>query len=90
MDVGKEEEVWAVSLGDMHGTRDGANAWADGGKKADLEGVDGLVEVLDLVFLGGLVIPLLGDGGVRLGIDLGLFEWFRHVDGGLIDVRVWM
>lgn len=35
--------------------------------------------VFDLILLGGLLVPLLGDGGIGLGVDLGFFKWFRHV-----------
>jgi len=90
MGVGKEEEVGAVALSNRHGTRDGPNAWADGGEEADFEGVGDLVEVLDLIFLGSLVIPLLGDGRVGLGVDIGFCEWFRHVCRGLVGLIGWV
>lgn len=88
--VGQEEEVGAVALGNRHGTRDWSNFRADGGKEADFEGVGDLVEVLDLIFLGSLVIPLLGDGRVCLGVDIGLCEWFRHVCKGLGSLSGWV
>ncbi len=90
MGVGKEEEVGAVALSNSHGPRDGPNAWADGGEEADFEGVGDLVEVLDLIFLGSLVIPLLGDGRVGLGVDIGFCKWFRHGCGGLVGLSGWL
>lgn len=82
--VGEEKEVGAVTLGNRHGTRDRADVWANGGKEADLEGVGDFVEVLDLIFLGSLLVPLLGDGRVGLGVDIGLCEWLRHIRRGLV------
>ena len=67
--VSKEEEVRAGALGDGHGAGDGAQTAADGGQEADFHAVDCFVEVCDLGFLGGGVVPLLGDGGVGLGGD---------------------
>lgn len=65
-----------------HRASDWTDAVADGSQEADLHAVDGLVEFVDLLLLGGFVIPLIGDGGVGLGFDVGGFEWFRHVEGG--------
>jgi len=90
MGVGKEEEVGAVAFSNSHRTRYGPNAWTDGGEEADFEGVGNLVVVLDLIFLGSLVIPLLGDGRVGLGVDIGFCEWLRHVCGGLAGWSRWV
>lgn len=79
--VGEVEEVGAVTAGDGHGTRHGADILAESGEKTDLQLVDNVVEVLDLLFLVGLVVVLLGDGGVGLGVDLGGFELLRHFEG---------
>ena len=80
--VGEEEEVRANALGDGHGAGDGPDAAADGGEQASFEAVAGFVEVLDLVFLGGFVIPLVIDCGIGLGVDLGLLERVGHLEGG--------
>ena len=69
-------------LGYGHGASDGADTVADGGQEADLHAVDCFVEFFDLLLLGCFVIPLIGDCGVGLGVDLGGFEWLRHVESG--------
>ena len=78
VDVGDEEEVWAVALGDGHGAGDGAEVGALGGQEADLLLVDDGIEVGNLLSLGGFSVPLFGDGGVGLGGHFGGFEAFRH------------
>lgn len=59
--IGQEEEVWADTLGNHHRARDGADAGTNCGKKADLETVNSLVEFINLLSFGGLIIPLLGN-----------------------------
>lgn len=68
-------------LGYSHGASDGANAATDGGQEADLHAIDRLVEFLDLLALWRFIVPLIGNGGVGLGFDMGSFEWLRHVEG---------
>ena len=65
-----------------HGARDKTDVRTDSGQKANLQTVNRLVELIDLLLLGRLMVPLIGDGGVGLGIDVGGFEWFRHVEDG--------
>ena len=77
-----ENRACVAYLGYGHGASDGTDAVADGGQEANLHAVDRLVEVLDLLLLGRFVIPLIGDRGVGLGVDVGLFEWVGHGEGG--------
>ena len=65
-----------------HGARHDTDVWADSGQEANLQTVHRLVEIVDLLLLGRLMIPLIGDGGVGFGIDVGSFKGFRHVEGG--------
>ena len=65
-----------------HGASNGTNAVADGGQEANFHAIDCLVEFLDLLLLGRFIVPLIGDSRVSLGIDMGSFKWFRHVEGG--------
>lgn len=78
--AGRVEE--GTYFGYSHGASNGTNAVADGGQEADLHAVDCLVEFVDLLLLGCFIIPLVCDSGVSLGVDMGSFEWFRHVEGG--------
>lgn len=48
-------------LGNSHRPRHRPHTVADGGQEAYLQAVDRLVEVLELVFLGGFSVELLGD-----------------------------
>ena len=68
-----------------HGARDRADVWTDSRQEANLQAVNRLVKFVDLLLLGRLVVPLIGDGGVDFGIDVGGFEGFRHVEGGCCD-----
>lgn len=69
-------------FGYSHGASDGTNAVTDGGQEADFHAINRLVELVDLLLLGRFVVPLIGDSGVGLGIDMGSFEWLRHGEGG--------
>ena len=76
--VGEEQEVGTNSLGDRHRAGDGTDAITEGGKEADFEAVNCLVEVLDLFGLGSLSVPLLGYCCVGFGVDFGGSEWLGH------------
>lgn len=78
--VGKEEEVGTVTLRDGHGTSDRAYTGTVGAKQTGADGVHNLVEIIDLLLLRRLIVPLRGDRGVGLGIDVFGFQWLRHLD----------
>lgn len=83
--VGQEEEVRSRALGDGHAAVDGAGAVAQGAEEADFQLVRDGVEVAQFGVEGDFVVPLLGDAGVGLGVDLLLGELFGHGEG----VAVW-
>lgn len=66
-------------LGNCHRTRYGTNAVTDGGQETDLHAVGELEEFVDLGLSGRGSVPLFGDRGVGLGVDLFGCEFFRHV-----------
>ena len=79
--VGKEEEVGTVTLGDCHRASDRADTGTVGAKQTGADGVHNLVEIVDLLLLRSLLVPLRGDCGVGLGIDVFGFQWLRHLGG---------
>lgn len=68
--IGQEQEVRPASFCDRHRASDGADIWPVSDEQADLELVDRLVELVPLLRLWRLVVPLLGDSGVGLRVDL--------------------
>ena len=78
--VGKEEEIGSDTFGDGHCTTGWANTRTDGGEKTALEAIDDFVEILELLVFGGVLVPLLGNGGVGLRINFVLGKWFDHGD----------
>lgn len=85
--AGRDEE--GKYLGYGHRASDGAYAVTDGSQEANLHAVDRLVEFLDLLLLGRVVIPLVGDCGIRLGIDMGCFEFSDHLEGWCCGKGSW-
>lgn len=69
-------------LSDSHGARNRPDVWTESGQEANLLAVNRLVKFFDLLLLGRIMVPLIVDGGVSFGINVGGFEGFRHVDGG--------
>ena len=65
-----------------HGARHNADVRTDSGQEANLQAVHRLVEIVDLLVFGGFMVPLVGDGGVGFGIDVGGFKGLRHIEGG--------
>lgn len=69
--VGEVEEVGPRAFGDGHGAEDGAEVGPLRAQQGDLERVGDGVEVCELLFFGGRVVPLVFDGGVRGDVGLG-------------------
>lgn len=80
MVVGQEEEIRAGAFGHCHCTRYRTDARSVGGKETDLESVCDVVKVLELLILGGLIIPLSCDAGVVLLLNIFLLEVGRHLE----------
>lgn len=78
--VANEQEIRPDAFGNGHGARNGADARADCGEKACFQGVNGLVEFLDLLVLGCLIVVLHGHGRICLGIDIAGAEGLRHFE----------
>ncbi len=76
--VGYEEEVRPNALCDSHGAGNGTDGGTDSGKEADFEAIDSFIEVVNLVFLGGLGVVLFSGCWVGFGVDLGGLEILGH------------
>ena len=71
-----------IYLGNSHRARDGPYVVTDGSQEANFQAINCLVELLDLVFFGGSVVPLVRESRVDLRVYVGGFEWFGHFEGG--------
>lgn len=67
-------------LSNSHASAHWPNASTDSSQQANLHTIDGLVKFFDLIMLWCLVIPLIGDCGISLGIDVFFFELVRHLE----------
>ena len=76
--VGEEQEIWADTFGHGHCAGCRPNTRANGGEETAFEAIDDLVHFFELLVYGGGLIPLRGNGGVDLVINLILGEWLDH------------
>lgn len=77
----KEQKVRTAALCDCHGPGDHADVRTLRRQHCDLELAGHVVEFLELLVHGCVMVVLLCDGWVGLRGDLGLLEFFGHLDG---------